>query len=48
MELYTVDLSVQNLLKQNGINQKNNLTIFEKKKAKVFHGQQRDKLMSLI
>ncbi len=48
MDLYTVDLSVHNLLKENGINSKSEISIFEKKKAKVFHNQQRDKLMSII
>lgn len=48
IDLYTVDLSVHNLLKENGINSKSEISIFEKKKAKVFHNQQRDKLMSII
>ena len=48
MGLYTVDLSVHNLLKEVGVNEEKTETPFEKKKAKVFHNQQRDKLMSII
>ena len=48
MELYTVDLSPQHLFKVAGVNPRKNMEIFEKKKAKVFHNQQRDKLMAWI
>lgn len=48
MELYTVDLSPQHLFKVSGVNPKKSMEVFEKKKAKVFHSQQRDKLMAWI
>ena len=48
MGIYTVDISIQNLLKNNGIQQRKEISLFEKKKAKVFHNQQRDKLMNII
>ncbi len=31
-----------------GVNEEKKLSLFEKKKAKVFHNQQRDKLISVI
>lgn len=46
--LYTVDLSVHALLKEIGVSPPTEQSMFEKKKAKVFHNQQRDKLMSVI
>lgn len=48
MGLYTVDISIANLLKENGIRASKEMSMFEKKKAKVFHNQRRDKLMQLI
>ena len=48
MDLYTVDLSPEHLIKTMGINESQDLNSFEKKKARVFHNQQRDKLMELI
>ena len=48
MDLYTVDLSPEHLIKTMGINENKDLNSFEKKKARVFHNQQRDKLMELI
>ena len=48
MDLYTVDLSPENLIKTLGINENKDLNSFEKKKARVFHNQQRDKLMELV
>ncbi len=48
MELYTVDLSPQNLFKALGVNPRKNMDPFEKKKAKVYHSQQRDKLLATI
>lgn len=48
MDLYTVDISSENLLKTMGLNIKPDISSFEKKKARVFHNQQRDKLMEMI
>lgn len=48
MDLYTIDISVQNLIKTCGIKKKTELASFDKKKAKVFFHLSRDKLMSTI
>lgn len=45
MNLYTVDLSTENLLKVIGVNSSVEKTPFEKKKMKVHHNLLRDKLM---
>lgn len=48
MDLYTVDISVKNLLKKCGINPKKILTTLEKKKEKVHNNLTRSKLMNAI
>ena len=48
MNLYTVDLSPQNLLKTIGINPHVQRTPFEKKKMKVNHNLARDRLLATL
>jgi len=48
MDLYTVDVSIQNLIKKRGINPKKTVSALQKKKAKVHHNLNRDKLLATI
>lgn len=48
MNLYTVDLSTENLLKMIGVNKPCEKSLFQKKKQKVQNNHRRDKLMSLL
>jgi len=48
MDLYTVDVSIQNLIMKRGINPKKKVSALQKKKEKVHHNLNRDKLLAAI
>lgn len=48
MDLYTIDVSPENLLKEKGVEKVEEKTMFQKKKAKVIHNIERDELMNKI
>lgn len=48
MDLYTIDVSPENLLKEKGVEKVEEKTMFQKKKAKVIYNIERDELMNKI